>query len=65
MLVDTENFVYQLLLAFGCDLNAPLSDKFDVIRLAFVFIAAALCIYFVFKFLYICTKNMFGGRSWL
>lgn len=65
MLVDTENFVYKLFLSFGCDLNAPLTDKFDVIRFAFVFIAAALFIYYTFKFIYIVTKNLFGGRSWL
>ncbi len=65
MLVDVNNFVYKLFLEFGCDLNCVLTNRYDVIRLGFSFIAALVCIYFVFKFLYIISKNLFSGREWL
>lgn len=65
MLVDVNNFVYKLFLEFGCDFNSDITNKFDAFRLGLTFVAALVCIYFVFKFLYIISKNLFSGRDWI
>lgn len=61
-MIDIENFVYQLFLSFGCDLNAELATKYDALRLGFCFLAASLMIYWTIKFLYVCCNNFFRGK---
>lgn len=61
-LIDVENAAYQLLLFFGCDLNAPINHKYDAFRLGLAFLFACFMIYWILKYLYVATSNFFRGR---